>query len=63
MGYRSVLYRRQLEARKSGGEPVPIEEGIAKVKDMKEEEVTEALVLENERTKQLKDLLEADLHG
>jgi large subunit ribosomal protein L1 len=34
MGYRSVLYRKQLEARKSGGEPVPIEEGIAKVKDM-----------------------------
>ena len=34
---------------------------IAKVKDMKEEELNEALKVENERSNQLKDLLEADL--
>lgn len=34
---------------------------ILKVKNMKEEEVNAALAIENERTKQLKDLLEADL--
>jgi len=40
---------------------ITIGDRIRKVKDMKEEEVNEALALENERTKQLKDLLEADL--
>lgn len=40
---------------------ITIGERISQVKDMKEEEVTKALALENERTKQLKDLLEADL--
>jgi len=34
---------------------------IQKVKDMKDEEVEEALKLENERTIQLKELLESDL--
>lgn len=34
---------------------------ILKVKNMKEEEVNAALAIENKRTKQLKDLLEADL--
>ena len=37
-----------------------IHERIAKVKVMSDREVKEALVAENERSKQLKDLLEAD---
>ena len=40
---------------------ITIGDRIRKVKDMKEEEVTKALAFENQRTKQLKDLLEADI--
>lgn len=40
---------------------ITIGDRIRKVKDMKEEEVNQALAFENQRTKQLKDLLEADL--
>ena len=38
-----------------------IHERIAKVKAMSDEEVKEALVAENTRSKQLKDLLEAGM--
>ena len=40
---------------------ITVGDRIRKVKDMEEEEVNQALAHENERTKQLKDLLEADL--
>jgi len=38
-----------------------IGERIAKIKAMSDEEVTNALALENVRSKQLKDLLESDM--
>jgi len=34
MGYRSVLYRKQLETRGPGSAPMPHEEGITKLKEM-----------------------------
>ena len=34
MGYRSVLYRKQLETRGAGSAPMPLEEGITKLKEM-----------------------------
>ena len=42
------------------GQILTLSERIAKIKAMNDEEVREAFVAENVRSKQLKDLLEAD---